>query len=57
MLESGHELRLRLEAADEVGLVGTFGSDDRDGDISLDRRLMGAVRVPTGRLTDLLPES
>ncbi len=56
MLELGDELCVRLEAADEVGLVRTFGSHDRDGDISLDRGLMSTVRGAGRCHADLLTE-
>ena len=40
VLQPGHELRLSLEAADELRMVGVLRLDDLDGDLSTDRRLI-----------------
>ena len=43
MLEPGDELRLGLEPADELGVVGELGPDHLDRHLPADRRLVGAV--------------
>ena len=56
VLQRGDQLRLGFESADEVWIVGEFGSHDLDGDLPADRGLEGPVEVPTGAVSDFVSE-
>ena len=43
VLQTGDQLRLRLKAADEVGVVGVLGKDDLHGHLALDEGLHGTI--------------
>jgi hypothetical protein len=43
MLQPGHQLRLRLKTADEVGTVGQLRQNDLEGDLAADQRLKRPV--------------
>ena len=56
VLELGDQLRLGLEATDEVGVVGVLRSDDLDRHLTADGGLIGAVRDPAGPVADPLAQ-
>ncbi len=57
VLEAGDQLRLGLEAADEVGIVGELGPDDLDGHLAADLRLGRPVDDSEAPPADLLQQS
>ena len=56
VLELGDQLRLGLEASDEVGVVGVLRSDDLDRDLTTDGGLIGAVCDPARPVADPLAQ-
>ena len=54
VLESGDQLGLRFEAADERRVVGQLGTDDLDRHLPADDRLVGAVDRTEGAASELL---
>lgn len=56
MLQPCDDLRLGLEAADEVGVIGILGQDNLDGDVAPDHGLLGAKDRAEAAAADLLTE-
>ena len=56
VLEASNELRLDLEAADELWVIRQLGLDHLDGHIALDRGLEGAINRPERAFAEAIPQ-